>query len=289
MPRFSSSCLLLVAVFTSTAFGELIHQYTFNDGTANDSVGIADGVPVNNPIFENGQLIFDPNINDGSNSNPATGQYVDLPNGIAAHRALTVEVWTTFRGGADWQRFVDFGNSTAGEELVPGYTTTIDYDGKGFLILTHNGSDHLLGQISIDSWGNPADTDFSAADVGMSLDEEHHVVFTHDPDSSPSGQQYLYLDGEQVGSDVATVDPSTSTWVNYFIGRSNFRSTAFYNGSINELRLYDHALSRSDVRDNYLSGPQEVPEPTTLAMICGVLGSLGMIAAHRRRRQGVKS
>ncbi len=284
MPRFSSSCLLLIALCTSTAFGDLIHQYTFNDRTANDSVGGAHGTAVHDPLFQNGQVIFDPSINDGSNSNPATGQYIDLPNGIAAHRALTIEVWTTFRGGNQWQRIVDFGDSTAGE-LLPDDGKT-DYDGGGFLILTpKNGLDFLIGQISIDSWGDPADTDLSLTDDTFTPNVEHHVVYTHDPDA---GEQRLYLDGVTVGGDTAVVDPSTSTWKNYFIGRANFYNNAFYNGSVNELCIYNHALSFSDVRLRNLAGPQ-VPEPGTLAMICGALGSLGVIAACRRRGQRRKS
>ncbi len=279
MPRFSSSCLVLIALFTSTAFGELIHQYTFNDGTANDSVGGAHGIAVHDPLFQNGQVIFDPSINDGTNSDPATGQYIDLPNGIAAHRALTIEVWTTFRGGNRWQRMVDFGNCTAGE-LLPWNAFPKNYDGTEFLILTPtDNQDHPLGQISIAGAG----TDYSVSNTDMTLNEEHHVVLTHDPDL---GLQFLYLDGQQVGVTSADVDPSTSTWVNYFIGRANFSTNAFYNGSFNEVRIYDHALSALDVHNNYVAGPQAIPEPTTLAMICGALASFVAITAHRRRSQG---
>ncbi len=247
------NCGVVLALLVGTAHGELIHRYSFNDGTARDSVGGAHGTPVNGPIFRDGEVVFDPQVNNGTNSDPATGQYIDLPNGIAEHRHLTVEVWTTFRGGNPWQRIVDFGNCTAGE-LLPTDKTTRDYQGHGFLILTHNFGGGLLGQISIDSWGDPVDTDFSFG-PGLSHNQEHHVVFVHDPDA---GQQRLYLDGVLVGGDQATVDPSTSAWKNYFLGRSNFSDNPFYNGALNEVRLYDHGLSESGVIRNYLLGPDVV-------------------------------
>lgn len=255
MARRHWTCGFVLVFLAGTAHGELIHRYNFNDGTARDSVGDAHGIPVNGPTFGEGQVVFDPQVNNGTNSDPATGQYIDLPNGIAEHRVLTIEVWTTYRGGAPWQRIVDFGNCTAGE-LLPTDKTTRGYNGHGFLILTHNFGGGLLGQISIDSWGDPIDTDYSAANRGLSLNQEHHVVFIHDPDA---GEQLLYLDGLLVGRDQATVDPSASAWKNYFLGRSNFSSNAFYNGSLNEVRLYNRALSESDVIGNYLLGPDVVP------------------------------
>jgi len=270
----STICACALVLFLGTgASGELVHRYSFNDGTANDSVGGANGIAVNGPTFSGGQIVFDPQVNDGANTSPATGQYVDLPNGIARHRALSIEVWTTYRGGSVWQRIVDFGNSTKGE-LLPSDKTTIGYEGHGFLILTHNVFGNMLGQISIDSWGDPADTDYSAASVGLSTNVEHSIAFTHDPDA---GSQALYLDGVKIAQTVARVDPSTSTWNNYFLGRSNFYRDPFYNGSLNEVRLYDNALSAEDIVRNYRLGPNAVvPEPMSLVLL--LAGALTLLA-----------
>jgi hypothetical protein len=254
---------------------DLVNRYSFNDGTARDSVGGADGVAVNGPTFTGGQVVFSPSVNNGTNINPATGQYIDLPDTIARTRALTLEIWATYRGGPSWQRLVDFGNCTAGE-LLPTDKTTIGYTGGGFIILTHSGSS-LLGQISINSWGGASDTNDTFG-TGMSLNVEHQVVFTHDPDT---GIEALYLDGVQTGHSAATVDPSTTNYLNHFLGRSNFYQDPFLNGSIDEFRIYNSALSATQVATDFRLGPDALPEPATLSLIA--LGGLAMAARRRRR------
>src|SRR3954468_20187179 len=108
--RSSRALAALVAAIAvpGSAWGTLTHRYSFNDGTANDSVGTANGVLVNGAAVQGGSLVFDPAVNTGFNTSPATGQYVDLPNNIARTRAFTIEAWTTWRGGAAWQRVADF-------------------------------------------------------------------------------------------------------------------------------------------------------------------------------------
>lgn len=73
--------------FSNAATAGLTHRYSFNDGTANDSVGHANGALMNGATVGGGQLLFDPGINNGSN-NPSTGQFVNLPSNILFTRSL---------------------------------------------------------------------------------------------------------------------------------------------------------------------------------------------------------
>jgi hypothetical protein len=40
------------------ASAALTHRYSFNDNTANDSVGTSHGLAVNGPTFSNGPIVF---------------------------------------------------------------------------------------------------------------------------------------------------------------------------------------------------------------------------------------
>lgn len=253
------AALLLALLAADFARADLKHRYSFNDGTARDSVGEADGVPINKPAIRDGQLIFDPAVNDGRNTDPNKGQYVKLPDGLLAHRAWTIELWTTYRGGRPWQRIVDFGNSVTATEPEKLRNRFDDKDaerGRGFLAIMHNRQGYLAGQISLASWGAHSDTDYAAAHQGLTLHREYHVVFTHDPELR---EQKLYVDGELVAAGLARVDARDTLWNNCYIGRSQFTWDPFYNGRVNELRIYDHALSREEVQSSAEAGPDELP------------------------------
>jgi hypothetical protein len=104
-------------------------------------------------------------------------------------------------------------------------------------------------------------------------------VFTHDPDA---GVQRLYLNGVQVGEAAAEVDPSTTNYVNWWLGRSQFTQDPFFNGSINEFRIYRGALTPAEVAANTVGGPNGpiVPEPSAAAAITAAAALL----LRRRRR-----
>lgn len=246
--------VLLVHSLAGLAAAELKHRYSFNDGTARDAVGEANGTPINDPKIEDGQLVFDPAINDGKNTNPKKGQYVELPR-LTIARAWTIELWTTYRGGQPWQRMVDFGNSVKATEAERARNRSDDPKatrGRGFLAIMHNKHGNIVGQCSIASWGASADTDHCGAHHGLVLHREHHVVFTHDPDLR---EQKLYVDGELVAAGLARVDARDAEWTSCFIGRSQFTWDPLYNGRVNELRIYDHALSREEVKAHAQAGP----------------------------------
>src|SRR5690242_13279929 len=129
----------LIVIALVTFVGALIsraaitHRYSFNDGTAKDSVGHVDGKLENGATISKGQLVFDPAVNDGKNTDVKTGQYLSFPANILRTQNFTIELWITYRGGNNWQRILDFGNSAVGVHE----NSTI---GEGFLMITPSNS-----------------------------------------------------------------------------------------------------------------------------------------------------
>jgi hypothetical protein len=243
-----------VVVTAAPARGALTHRYSFNDGTANDSVGGANGTLVNGATVAGGRLVFDPAVNNGTNTDPATGQYVSLPYNILHTRAFTVEAWFTNGGGSAWQRVLDLGNSIPNPSPPP-----VGNIGHGFILLTtSNGLGNPIGQVSIDSWGNLKDSDFAISNSPLTVGVEHQLVYTHDPDAQLTR---LFVDGVQVVQSTAHVDPSTATYSNFWMGRSQFAQDPFFNGTIDELRTYDNALTGAQVAADYAAGAS-APEPS---------------------------
>jgi hypothetical protein len=98
-----------VAACGSPAPAALVNKYTFNNNTANDSVGSQHGVVVDNTgiaRYTGGAIDLSGNNGAGSNQDfslPATvGAFVDLPNGIFTNAVnggtpgtVTLETWLT--------------------------------------------------------------------------------------------------------------------------------------------------------------------------------------------------
>src|SRR5215471_11243403 len=86
----------------ATASATLTHQYTFNDGTANDSVGTASGTLMGAATVSDGQVHL----------TGAPGTYVNLPGptiAINTYTDATFEGWFTYGSlFPQWQRLFDF-------------------------------------------------------------------------------------------------------------------------------------------------------------------------------------
>src|SRR5277367_3795815 len=92
--KFFCAALMICGTMPLLSFAGLTHRYSFNDGTANDSVGGANGTLMNGATVSGGQLQFNPAVNNGSND-PAMGQYVSLPSNILDTKSFTLEAWAT--------------------------------------------------------------------------------------------------------------------------------------------------------------------------------------------------
>jgi hypothetical protein len=54
--------------------------------------------------------------------------------------------------------------------------------------------------------------------------------------------------------------------VNNWLGRSNWTGDANFGGSFNEFRIYDHAMSESEVTNDFLVGPDAAPGATAVSL-----------------------
>ena len=111
------------------------------------------------------------------------------------------------------------------------------------------------------------------------------------------GTLTVYRNGVQYGDTVpiaanldlaamATAFPiTTAADVNIWLGRSQWPD-ALLDASVNELRIYSHALTLDDAATNFDLGPTTlVPEPATCALaVFGLAGVPAEMSGPRRRR-----
>jgi hypothetical protein len=263
------SALGAITLCASTAKGVLVNQYTFNDGTANDSTASAAHGSIPDPLgiskFVGGQL--DLRANNGvTSNNVANGAYVDLPNGIVTSalqagqtNAASFEMWVTIQENRFWARLFDFGTSDGGEDnptaaggqdyihLVPlGFTGTLGLE-------THPATQPgtvLLGP-------NP-----------LSTGKKHHVVVTLDQNNTtggPGGTANVYVNNvlAVTGAINPNLIPGQLEFENNdWLGRSQYGGDALIDALYDEFRIYDHSLSPTEVAANFAAGPVEAPFPT---------------------------
>ncbi|MBN1517303.1 hypothetical protein JXA32_12140 [Candidatus Sumerlaeota bacterium] len=191
-------------------------HYKF-DGDTNDCIGIFDGVPAGSPVYATGQL--DQAIDlDGSND------LVTLPEGVAEFDDITIAAWVNWDGGGSWQRIFDFGNGTSEYMfLTPSSGTGI----LRFAMLTGSGEQQLN------------------ASSALSTSAWRHVAVTI---SGNTGR--MYVNGSQVAYNLSmTINPSDINQAINYIGDSQWSSDPFFNGRIDDFRIYNYALSVAEIAD----------------------------------------
>ena len=273
-----TACRLLCAVgalatWASPASATLVNKYTFNDNTANDSMGGQNGVVVDNTgisRYTGGAIDLSANNGAGSNQDfslPTTvGTYVDLPNGIftsavngGTFGAVSIETWITVQQHNNWAEAFVFGTSNGGENMSNSGSATAYIA----LIPQSGATPQDFRATTKAATGNPAETPIIGSPTPLTTNQRHHIVLVldqNDPTAGANGTASLYLNN---GAPVtAEIRPLLDQVVdnNNWLGRSQWPDTLF-DGSIDEFRIYDHALSASEVASSFTIGPDPAPLP----------------------------
>jgi len=217
-----------------------VHQYTFEDGTANDSVGSAHGTLVGDATVTGGSLVLD-----------GDGDWMSMPGEVIAmntYSEVTIETWFTSVAGGNtgFHMLAAFGEEGTG---------AADWAGYKYLFITPARGDNVsraaIQTSSMDDSPWDEETGVSATvehDDGL----EHHFVATVD-----STNITFYIDGELIGSAALAAGNKISGigQAVAYLGKGVYPVDPLWTGSINEFNIYNRALSLAEVKANYAAGP----------------------------------
>ena len=207
-----------------------------NSGTLSGSSFSFDNSAVNGRF--NGALNF-----DGSNDYISLGQgYANLKGG------MTISVWAYPTAVKSWSRFVDMGNGEYNSNIVFGrrgssndlFFEAYDRDNSGGQVRAEN-------VIQLNSW--------QLFTVTLDID----------------GSVAIYKNGVLVSSGQTAVPTNIERMYNY-IGRSNWSADSYYQGRMDDVRIYNYALTNTEVNRLYQYGGQAYnPSPADFApnVTCG--------------------
>jgi hypothetical protein len=288
------ACVAFLLVPSARA--ALTHRYSFN-GTANDSVGSANGTQIgSNGSISGGQLIL-ANTGEGSQNPGAAGAYLDLPNGIisssaAAGGTVTVEMWITMQTHRDWAAAFSAGTSIHGEN-----TSDCCNDDQPYIQIIPRSGDGGQGndvRVTSNSYGGPegwVDDLGPANGTDLAIGQQEHLVSVFDQSGGLPGAITVYRNGALMGTAAMAANLNLKTFFradnsggdeNIWLGRSQWPDSLMA-GSFDEVRIYDSVLSASQALANFQVGPNAlVPEPNAIALVSTVIAGLFM----RRRIAG---
>lgn len=194
-----------------TGASGLVATYEFN-GSLADSTAAQNGIASGGPLYAEGRhdraLAFD-GVND----------LVTLPAGIANHASITLATRFRWNGGGDWQRVFDFGNGT-----------------NQYLFLAPSGGGNM--RFAIKNGGAEQILEAPAPAPG----EWVHVAVTLGANTGK-----LYVNGALATSGSITITPANLNPALNYLGDSQYAADPFFNGVIDDFRIYNRVLSAPEV------------------------------------------
>ncbi len=171
--------------------------------------------------------------------------YVELPIGslIGSLESSTFTTWVNFsnRGGA-WQRIFDFGNNTTVYMFL---TPRLGTAGE------------MRFGITIGGGGAPEQLATAPSTLPSGW---HHVAVTINVSTIT-----LYLDGAVLATGSTNLTPSDlGNTTNNWLGRSQWPADAYFNGSLDDFRIYSYALSQAEIPKTMRGDPLLAWNPSPL-------------------------
>ena len=227
-----------LTVFVGSEPTVLRHRYSFSEAagttTITDSVGGMNGTLMNpSPtatLNGTGQLTLDGNASSG---------FVQFPSGMVSPLTnASFQVWVNFYGGGVWQELFSFGTNFNGAGVT--YTTLIPHNGQNGKL---RWSINEAGETVIDG---PSE---------LVISNEVLVTVTYNYTAQSAS---LYIGGRKVGSGPMSKALYTIPDVFNYLGRSQWAADPYFQGALDEFRIYSGVKSDLQVAIDATTGPDTI-------------------------------
>ncbi len=233
-------------VFAGIGDGLLVH-YEFEGNADDSSANNHDGI-------EMGDISYVDGVSGYAASFDGIDDYIDMGIKLGGYSAFSEFAWIRAKSLQSGNNHIMSSNWYVND--------TLGNDG---------GSDLAITNGNVKSWVNQPDRTAHSMLVGTNIDlnKWHLIGLTWN-----GSTHKLYLDGDEVASESYTGYMGTSA-KNSLIAAKNYGLgfTCFFNGDVDEVRVYNRALNNSEISELYA-----IPEPATLLLL-----SLGGLMLRRRK------
>jgi hypothetical protein len=148
---------------------------------------------------------------------------------------FTFVAWVYWQGGDHWQRIFDFGQDTD----------------RNMFLTPRSGNDTL--RFAITESGNTNEKRLNYTKP-LTTGKWVHVAVTLAGDS---GQ--LYVDGTRVASQTINLNPSDIRASQRWLGKSQYANDPYFNGKLDEVAVFDRALSQIEIQQVMACGWDALP------------------------------
>ncbi len=223
---------------TPTGNPALIARYPFDTSLKDLSVN------ANHPIVTNGTPGLAGSPYGCALDLDGVSQSVLLPaNLLASVTNFTLACWVYWDGGGDWQRIFDFGNDTS-----------------QYLFLTPRSGNGTL-RFALKNGGAEQIVETSA----LPTNQWRHVTITRNGNTGR-----LYTNGVLAATAATTIAPASFNPALNYLGKSQFDADPRFNGRLDDLQIYNYALSDAEVL-----ALTSYPTYPPVKLTGGVIGSPG--------------
>ena len=271
--------LILFIALAASAQAALVNRWSFNQaaGAAVNGTSFTDtisAVPLQvrgNGATLNGVRILLPGTTNSDQPDSTISAYLNLPNGTVSSKTnLTVEIWAAPIVARFFQPLFDFGRmNIAGDGAgavgewtgTTGATVPSSQTSDGVALLINRDTNlSTQRQGSTINGGTPLYLDSNLATTAGTT---YHYVFTFQ-DTPGGGTVSWYRNGVLAATGSVAFHLSEVEDVNNWLGRSQWNTLAVANAAYDEVRIYNHALTPSEITASVAAGQNATFAPPVL-------------------------